>query len=517
MGIPNTYEAFGQGEIDDLVANFTPAQRAALLGGLAEDIAASPALSATYVQRIPGVIDITAGPTAGAGTDDALAVMAAIAALPAAGGTIRMLGPAYRFKTGVVNSTKCVRFEGGGSGQSNGQGTVITCDAGVQAFTLQNGVGSLGARSGITGFHLKGSDATAGSNDGVRAQTSEGFFHDLMIERFAGFGFNIVSATGVADTTINANMCRADHIRCYNNKSGGWNTIGTDSNAGLFTNIDCDTNGGFGITEGSSLGNIYTFHVAGNTTGGIHIATGGHNHMVGYYESENKPALRIAAGSSGGNVVEFTVCSRPDGADPIEDLSGAINFVRYDQGGMHWNRIRFGSHSSTDPAVEFNAGIWQMLRGASLRFQNPAATANWTAIAQDTTLDLVLSSPQAGALAVPNVIKAQSALINKRVNSSGAGATVIAAAAGNIFQHTLTGNITGVTFSGATDGQRIILALIQDATGSRTAAWASNMKFAGGAAPTLTATAGRRDIFEFYYDGPTGFYREVSRSMDVAA
>ena len=474
-------------------------------------------LSGTYVAKVPGVIDITAGSTAGAGTDDALAVQAAITALPASGGTIRLLGPAYRFKTGVTDSGKCVRFVGNGSGQSAGQGTTISCDAGVQAFTLRNGTGGLGARSGVFRLHLKGSDATPGANDGIRLQTSEGFVQDVMIEGFGGYGLNIVSATGVADATINANVCRVDHVRCYNNKTGGMHTIGTDSNAGTFTNIDCDTNGGWGIHDESSLGNFYTFHVAGNTVGGILISVGGHNHMIGYYESENKPALRIAAGSAGGNVVEFLVCSRPDGADPIEDLSGAPNFVRFDQGGMHWNRLRLGSHNPNQPHVDYNAGIMQFLLGAICRWQNPAATANWTAVAQDTTLDLVLSSPQPGALAIPNPIKAQSALINRRVNSSGAGATTIPVGAGNIVQHTLTGNITDVTFSGASDGQRIMLALIQDATGGRTATWATNVKFAGGAAPALTVTANRRDVFEFYYDGPTGFFHEVSRALNVAA
>jgi len=80
---------------------------------------------------------------------------------------------------------------------------------------------------------------------------------------------------------------------------------------------------------------------------------------------------------------------------------------------------------------------------------------------------------------------------------------------------TLVGNVTSLTLSNPPSRNTIMhLELVQDGTGSRTLAGANSaIKWAGGAAPTLTTTAGRRDIFRFRHNG-SGYY-EVSRSMNV--
>ena len=61
---------------------------------------------------------------------------------------------------------------------------------------------------------------------------------------------------------------------------------------------------------------------------------------------------------------------------------------------------------------------------------------------------------------------------------------------------TLTGNAT-ITMPTATAGKSFIIMLKQDATGSRSVTW-STVKYAGGTAPTITATASRMDIFSFF-------------------
>lgn len=79
---------------------------------------------------------------------------------------------------------------------------------------------------------------------------------------------------------------------------------------------------------------------------------------------------------------------------------------------------------------------------------------------------------------------------------------------------TLTGNITSLAFSGGVADTMVELHLIQDGTGSRTLSGAAaSIKWAGGTAPTLTTTAGRRDIFRFRNNGSA--WLEVSRSMNV--
>jgi hypothetical protein len=81
---------------------------------------------------------------------------------------------------------------------------------------------------------------------------------------------------------------------------------------------------------------------------------------------------------------------------------------------------------------------------------------------------------------------------------------------GNIFQVTMTGNITNLTVSNATVGQIFVLRLIQDGTGSRTVTnWFSTIKWEDGVEPTLTTTADKTDVFVFMivssgnYDGFT--------------
>lgn len=68
---------------------------------------------------------------------------------------------------------------------------------------------------------------------------------------------------------------------------------------------------------------------------------------------------------------------------------------------------------------------------------------------------------------------------------------------------TLTGNAT-ITMPTATSGKSFIIMLKQDATGSRSVTW-STVKYPGGTAPTITATASRQDIFSFFADG-TNWY-----------
>ena len=68
---------------------------------------------------------------------------------------------------------------------------------------------------------------------------------------------------------------------------------------------------------------------------------------------------------------------------------------------------------------------------------------------------------------------------------------------------TLTGNCT-LTMPTAGAGKSFIILLRQDATGSRTITW-STVNWAGGTAPTITATASKQDIYSFFSDG-TSWY-----------
>ena len=70
---------------------------------------------------------------------------------------------------------------------------------------------------------------------------------------------------------------------------------------------------------------------------------------------------------------------------------------------------------------------------------------------------------------------------------------------------TMTGNCT-FTFTAPTGGvANLLLRLVQDATGGRTATWPATVKWPGGSAPTLTAAANAVDIVTCYKNG-TNYY-----------
>lgn len=78
---------------------------------------------------------------------------------------------------------------------------------------------------------------------------------------------------------------------------------------------------------------------------------------------------------------------------------------------------------------------------------------------------------------------------------------------------TLTANTTFDAPTNMKDGGFYSITIIQDGTGSRTAAWNAVFKWAGGTAPTLTTTASAKDIFVFRSDGTNML--EVGRQLDV--
>ena len=82
---------------------------------------------------------------------------------------------------------------------------------------------------------------------------------------------------------------------------------------------------------------------------------------------------------------------------------------------------------------------------------------------------------------------------------------------GNLFKLTLTDNVTSSTVSNATSGQQIMLLLCQDATGSRTMSWPSDVKLAGGSY-TLTTAASKCDTLTAAFDGSNWY--EMARATD---
>ena len=79
---------------------------------------------------------------------------------------------------------------------------------------------------------------------------------------------------------------------------------------------------------------------------------------------------------------------------------------------------------------------------------------------------------------------------------------------------TLGGNRTLSAPTNGATGQFISIAVIQDATGSRTLTWNSAYEFTGDTAPTLTTTVSKADLFVFRYNGTV--WHEVGRNLNLS-
>ena len=68
------------------------------------------------------------------------------------------------------------------------------------------------------------------------------------------------------------------------------------------------------------------------------------------------------------------------------------------------------------------------------------------------------------------------------------------------FRVTLGGNRTLANPTGLEDGDVLNIRIIQDGTGSRTLAYGSKYKFAGGVVPVLSTSANAKDFMSCQYD-----------------
>jgi hypothetical protein len=127
---------------------------------------------------------------------------------------------------------------------------------------------------------------------------------------------------------------------------------------------------------------------------------------------------------------------------------------------------------------------------AALSGNTVAATTNVTASAIGSVSATVPLDVIAGVYQPPQTY-----------TPSAAGTATLDLALGN--DHSITmpaGNIT-IALSHEKTGLKFIVAITQDSGGSRTVTWFTTIKWAGGAAPTLTTTANKRDVFGFRVTG----------------
>jgi hypothetical protein len=117
------------------------------------------------------------------------------------------------------------------------------------------------------------------------------------------------------------------------------------------------------------------------------------------------------------------------------------------------------------------------------------ALSTWAGSTNVTTIGVATAT----SLTVQQTIKET---VNKVSSSS--GAQTISLTTGSIQKYVLTGNTT-FTLPTGSSGLQFTLFIQQDATGGRTASWATSILWENGVAPTITSTANKTSIIAFVY------------------
>lgn len=213
-------------------------------------------------------------------------------------------------------------------------------------------------------------------------------------------------------------------------------------------------------------------------------------------------------------VNEVTLANAATGSGPTLLSTGGDTNIAVTLGGKGTGAVRIGQATSAGVDLLADQPIRDSSSNEFISFTKTASATtqvNVTNAATGTTgplispvgetnVDLRLAGTGTG-----KVHKTTGAYGDLTTDSDGATVTFNMATS-NLHQVTLGGNRT-LALSNVSVGQCFIIRLIQDGTGSRTVTWFTTIKWAGGAAPTLTTTLNKTDVVGFIctssgnYDG----------------
>ena len=158
----------------------------------------------------------------------------------------------------------------------------------------------------------------------------------------------------------------------------------------------------------------------------------------------------------------------------------------------------------------------QFRRGTTSQHSSFTGAVGEITVDTDKDVAVVHDGSTAGGFPLAAIAKAQTFTAAQRgtVSALSDGATITPNfATANNFSVTLGGNRTLANPSNLTAGQSGAIAISQDGTGSRTLAFGSYWKFAGGTAPTLTTTASKVDVLVYYVESSTRISAQVLLNM----
>ena len=376
-------------------------------------------------------------------------------------------------------------------------------------------------------------------------------------------------------TSPNMNVSVLRRNSLYYCKGNGIYTHGVNANQITIANNDATDNNGAGFYEASFLGNLYLGnHASFNAQGAIvsTLNTINFSTFVGEYSESGQPASVFdqyqlvlngdhGAGIQGGAHGHLLQLGGWTRHNTLETLNSAVKLVGLHAGdapNMHPATI-FGFGAAEDKAnlccggtlgalrvLPYQLGYDQLQRGwynlyyggnyaisqggSVLAFSGSTAAEGagklWLYRGIDfigpnrdvglhrsaaRTLQVTDGAGGAGNLTAASV--SAPSIYSPLKTDAFSAALTLDFAQGNVHTITLTGDVTRLTLTNLVAGGEYIIRVAQDGQGGHSVAW-SNVRWAGGAPPRLSAGANRVDIFRFIStDGAV--LEEVSRALDV--
>ena len=292
-------------------------------------------------------------------------------------------------------------------------------------------------------------------------------------------------------------------------QSGTWgDTVNTNSDIldralnGVLTLALSGASSTLTTTDGTLSNGQYKLIIFSGTPSGTHTLTVAPNNAQKIYFLYNTSSETIIISQGSGSTVTLP--------------SGESDVVYCDGGGASAAVVDLSANFnvSLHLEVENNLGDLQSAPAAivNLGINATAAELNYSDLDQPlgiSSASKVVTADANGDVSLSEELKAKSYNETFATAASSSGVLTIDCETGNVFQSTLTENVTTLTLSNppATGtSYAFTLKLVQDST-ARTFAWPASVNWAGGTAPTLSSTSGAVDIFTMYTtDGGTNWY-----------
>jgi len=259
-----------------------------------------------------------------------------------------------------------------------------------------------------------------------------------------------------------------------------------------------------GTNSGTNTGDN-TICTSGTATTAVTLATT--RAIYGNNFDGSAALTQIIASTYGGTGNGFTKFTGPATAERTFTLPNANATLLYSGGDAGTPSALVGTNiSGTASGLTAGAVTGVTLASGSLTLAGADALTLTTSAATDVTL------PTTGTL-LANVSEDASPELGGEMDAgahtigftqqsaTGDGTTTIDWKLGNKFEFTFGAANETFTFTAPSNPCNILLKMIQDGTGSRTATWPATVKWPAGTAPTLTTTASAVDIISFYFDG----------------